>query len=56
MIKPAKLSIEELLKSFQVDPSKGLTEEEVLKRRSIHGLNQIQPQKLALLGAFSSLN
>lgn len=45
MIKPAKLSIEELLKSFQVDPSKGLTEEEVLKRRSIHGLNQIQPPK-----------
>ncbi|MBN3519875.1 cation-transporting P-type ATPase [Algoriphagus lutimaris] len=46
MINPEKLSIDELLKSLRVDPTKGLTEEEVLKRRSIHGLNQIQPGKV----------
>ncbi len=45
MNNPENQSIEDLLKKFEVDPEKGLTDEEVLDRRSTHGSNEIPSAK-----------
>lgn len=40
-----KLPIEDLLKKLQVDPQKGLSEQEAQARLSQHGLNQLEEKK-----------
>ena len=46
MNNPENQSLEEILQYLKVDPEKGLTEEEVLERRSKYGTNTIPTAKL----------